>query len=91
MTLVERSPAWRWRACGVFNSPAAVSALERIGLPQSAVSAATRAIPAMRVEASDGTAFRLATEAATAWSIRRSRFDRRGLDDALLDLARAAR
>ena len=31
--VLERAPSWRWRAGGVFTSPAAVTALERAGLP----------------------------------------------------------
>ena len=30
--VLERAPAWQWRAGGVFTSPAAVRALERAGL-----------------------------------------------------------
>ncbi len=90
VTLVERSPAWRWRACGVFSSPAAVTALRRIGLPEAALVAATRAIPAMRVEASDGTAFRLTYGDGDRLVHPAVGFERRTLDDALLDMARAA-
>ena len=32
VVVLERAPAWRWRAGGVFTSPAAVGALRRIGL-----------------------------------------------------------
>ncbi|HET7030451.1 MAG TPA: FAD-dependent oxidoreductase, partial [Candidatus Limnocylindrales bacterium] len=32
VTLLERAPAWRWRACGVFTSPAAVAELRSLGL-----------------------------------------------------------
>ena len=30
--VLERAPRWRWRACGVFASPAAVAALRALGL-----------------------------------------------------------
>lgn len=88
--LVERSPAWRWRACGVFSSPAAVTAIRRIGLPEAALTAATRAIPAMRVEASDGTAFRLTYGDGDRLVHPAVGFERRTLDNALMDMARAA-
>ena len=32
VVILERSPAWRWRAGGVFASPAAVAALRRAGV-----------------------------------------------------------
>jgi hypothetical protein len=32
VVLVERSAAWRWRACGVFTSPATVARLRRLGV-----------------------------------------------------------
>lgn len=90
VVLLERSPAWRWRACGVFTSPAAVTALRRVGLPAVVLRSAASPIGAMRVEADDGTAFRLTY--GDDGSLDRSAvgFDRRILDEAVLDLARAA-
>ena len=35
VTVFERSPAYRWRACGVFASPATVAALHRVGLDEA--------------------------------------------------------
>jgi len=32
VVLVERTPIWHWRACGVFTSPATMDALGRLGL-----------------------------------------------------------
>ena len=51
--LLERSPAWHWRAGGVFTSPAAVAALRRVGLDEATLAAVARPIPAMRVETPD--------------------------------------
>ena len=46
--VLERAPAWRWRAGGVFTSPAAVWALERAGLEHEVLDSIARPIPAMR-------------------------------------------
>jgi flavin-dependent dehydrogenase len=88
--VLERSSAWRWRACGVFTSPAAVAALRRVGLSEEILGSGALPIGAMRVEADDGTAFRLTY--GDDGSLDRSAvgFDRRLLDEAVLDLARSA-
>ena len=52
-------PPGRWRAGGVFTSPAAVAALRRAGLDAATLAAVARPIPAMRVETRSGTTFRL--------------------------------
>jgi flavin-dependent dehydrogenase len=85
VVLLERDPAWRWRAGGVFASPAAVTALRRLGMTPDEIATVTRPIPAMRVEARGGVAFRLTYGDEPAVG-----FDRSRLDPALLDLARAA-
>ena len=85
VVLLERDRAWRWRAGGVFASPAAVTALRRLGMGPADIAAVTRPIPAMRVEARGGAAFRLSYGDEPAVG-----FDRSRLDPALLDLARAA-
>ena len=59
VTVFERSPAYRWRACGVFASPATVAALRRLGLGEATLARVARPIPAMRVETPAGIAFRL--------------------------------
>jgi flavin-dependent dehydrogenase len=89
LVVFEQSPAWHWRAGGVFASPAAVVALERAGLDAATLDAVVRPIPAMRVEAGDGTTFRLTygTESGGRPAVG---FDRSRLDPALLDLARCA-
>jgi flavin-dependent dehydrogenase len=64
VVVLERSPTWRWRACGVFTSPAALPALERVGVP--ALSAAVaRPIPAMRLETPRGSLVRLTYDGPT--------------------------
>ncbi len=87
--LLERNPAWRWRAGGVFASPAAVAELRALGLSAEALRAVARPIPAMRVETPAGTAFEL-TYGAEAGGGTAVGFDRSALDPALLELARAA-
>ena len=90
VVLVERSSTWRWRACGVFSSPAAVTALRRVGLSDEALASSVQPIPAMRVEASDGTAFRLTYGGDGHPDRSPVGFDRQVLDEALMAMARAA-
>jgi flavin-dependent dehydrogenase len=87
--VLERSPAWRWRAGGVFASPAAVTALTRAGLDPRTLAGLTRPIPAMRVETPGGTAFRLTYGAETGGPPAVG-FDRSRLDPVLLARAAAA-
>ena len=37
VVLLERAPAWRWRAGGVFASPAAMRELRRSGVDETAL------------------------------------------------------
>jgi flavin-dependent dehydrogenase len=89
VVVLERAPAWRWRAGGVFCSPAAVDALRRIGLAGGTLAAVARPVPAMRVETRGGTTFRLTygTEDGGEPAVG---FDRSALDPAMLDLASRA-
>jgi menaquinone-9 beta-reductase len=89
VVVLERSPAWRWRAGGVFTSPAAVAALRRVGLDSATLATVARPIPAMRVETASGATFRL-TYGADAGGEPAVGFDRSRLDPALLDLASAS-
>jgi flavin-dependent dehydrogenase len=89
VVVLERSPAWTWRAGGVFASPAAVAALARAGVDDATLAGVTRSIPAMRVETSSGTTFRL-TYGADAGGPPAVGFDRSRLDPALLDRATCA-
>ena len=86
VVVLERSPTWRWRAGGVFASPAAVAALSRAGLDAPTLTEIARPIPAMRVETLAGATFRL-TYGADAGGPPAVGFDRSRLDPALLDLA----
>jgi flavin-dependent dehydrogenase len=90
VVVVERSPEPRWRACGVFSSPASVNALRRLGLEDSILAMLARAIPAMRVETARGTRFRLTYGDDGSLLASAVAFDRPALDGALLELARAA-
>jgi flavin-dependent dehydrogenase len=91
VVLVERVPAWRWRACGVFASPAAGSALRAIGLPDADLTRAARPIPAMRVETPGGVHIRLTYRArGDASGTTATGFDRQALDSCLLERARRA-
>lgn len=85
VTVFERSLAYRWRACGVFASPATLAALRRTGLDDTTLARVARPIPAMRVETPGGSAFRLMYGGSPPVG-----FDRAALDPALLDDARAA-
>jgi menaquinone-9 beta-reductase len=89
VVVLERAPAWHWRAGGVFTSPAAVAALRRVGLGVETLAAVARPIPAMRVEIPAGTTFRLTYGTETGGEPAVG-FDRSRLDPALLDLAVAA-
>jgi flavin-dependent dehydrogenase len=88
VVVLERSPRWRWRAGGVFASPAAIVALRDAGLAEDVLRSVTRPVPAMRVETPAGTTFRL-TYGADRGGPMAVGFDRSGLDPALLDLARS--
>jgi flavin-dependent dehydrogenase len=88
VVVLERAPHWRWRAGGVFASPAAIAALRRSGLDDAVLRTVARPIPAMRVETPSGTAFRL-TYGADRGGAPAVGFDRSRLDPELLDLARS--
>jgi flavin-dependent dehydrogenase len=87
VVVLERSPAWRWRACGVFASPATLAVLRRTGLDEATIRAAARPVPAMQVETPTGTSFRL-TYGAEQGGEQAVGFDRSTLDPTLLELAR---
>ena len=89
VVVLDRSPEWRWRASGVFTSPAAVMALRRMGLDEAMLRAAARPIPAMRVETPGGTTFRLTYGTETGGEPAVG-FDRSTLDPALLTSAQRA-
>jgi flavin-dependent dehydrogenase len=88
--LLERSPAYRWRACGVFSSPASVDSLGEAGLDADTLATVVRPAPAMRVETASGTSFRLTYGDDGSLAAPAVSFDRSALDPALLGLAQIA-
>ena len=90
VVLFERSAGYRWRACGVFSSPASIDALREAGLDAETRAAVVRPAPAMRVETASGTRFRLTYGDDGSLAASAISFDRAALDPALLDLARRA-
>jgi menaquinone-9 beta-reductase len=90
VVLVERAPAWRWRACGVFTSPATMGALKQLGVGDDELESMARRIPAMRVETPAGTRFRLTYGDDGTLRSAAVGFDRSRLDPRLLELARRA-
>lgn len=90
VVLLERSPAYRWRACGVFASPAAVDMLRKAGLEEADIARIARPIPAMRVETAAGTSFRLTYGDDGQFVASAVGFDRSALDPLLVDLAAAS-
>lgn len=90
VVLLERAPAWRWRACGVFSSPAAVGTLRSLGMSSADLERVARPVAAMAVQTPGGARF-LLTYGGTG-ELRDSAvgFDRSALDPHLLVLAGAA-
>lgn len=88
VVVLERAPQWRWRAGGVFASPAAVDALRLAGLDEALLRSVTQPVPAMRVETPAGASFRL-TYGADRGGSPAVGFDRSRLDPALVELARS--
>ncbi len=87
VVVLERAPRWRWRAGGVFASPAAMAALRHAGVDEELLRSVARPVPAMRVETPAGTSFQL-TYGADRGGQPAVGFDRSRLDPALLELAR---
>jgi flavin-dependent dehydrogenase len=90
VVVLERAPAYRWHACGVFSSPASIDALGRIGLDDATTQRVSRPVSALQVETAAGTQFRLAYGDDGSLSAPPVGFDRSALDLALLALAREA-
>jgi flavin-dependent dehydrogenase len=88
--VLERAPTWRWRACGVFSSPAATTALARLGLDDSSVRDAARPIPAMRLEVPRAPSVRLTYGDDGSLTRPAVAFDRAVLDESLLEMATGA-
>jgi flavin-dependent dehydrogenase len=90
VVLVERSPAYRWHAGGVFASPAFVAALRRLGLDDLVLRSAIRPIPAMRVETPGSATFRLTYGDDGSLAAPAVGLDRAVLDPAMLAIAASA-
>lgn len=88
--VLERAPVWRWRACGVFASPASVAALVSLGFRDPELAPAARPVAAMRVETPRGSSFRLTYGGSGGLHDAAVGFDRAALDPLLLERARAA-
>jgi menaquinone-9 beta-reductase len=88
--LLERSPRWRWRACGVFASPAAVATLRSVGMSEGDIMRVARPVPAMHVMSAGGVSFRLTYGGSGNLEDSPVGFDRSVLDPLLLELAAAA-
>jgi flavin-dependent dehydrogenase len=90
VTVFERAPAWRWRACGVFSSPVTVGALRDLGILESGLARVARPVTAMQVETRSGTSFELTYGGSGAIADSAVGFDRSSLDPWLLEMARQA-
>jgi len=90
VVLLERAPRWRWRACGVFASPAGMTALREVGLSTASLRAVAEPLAAMEVISRRGTRFRLDYGGTGDLADSAVGFDRTSLDPLLLDLARTA-
>lgn len=90
VVLFERAVAYRWRAGGVFTSPATMAALRRLGMKEELLATIARPVPAMRVETPRGVTFRLTYGDDGSLTAPAVGLDRAELDPMLLDLASAA-
>jgi len=88
--VLERAPQWRWRACGVFASPASVAALVSLGFRDPELAPVARPVAAMRVETPRGLGFRLTYGGSGGLHDAPVGFDRAALDSLLLGRASAA-
>jgi flavin-dependent dehydrogenase len=87
--LFERWPAPRWRASGVYSSPATRGRLRALGLPEAVLDALIRPIDAMEVTGPSGTVCRLAYGPPDhACGLDRVRLERALLDHAAASGAR---
>src|SRR6185437_11824076 len=90
VVLLERAPRWRWRACGVFASPAGMAALREVGLSTESLRAVAEPLAAMGVISGRGTRFRLDYGGTGDLAASAVGFDRTARGPLLLDLARTA-
>ena len=90
VAVLERAPRWRWRACGVFSSPASITALRRLGVAEAELARVAQPLAAMEVVSQAGTRFALTYGGSSSLSDSAVGFDRSALDPLLLSLAAAA-
>ena len=90
VVLLERAPRWRWRACGVFASPASIAVLRDLGLAEPELRRIARPLRGMEVVSRRGTRFRLDYGGSGALADSAVGFDRSTLDPLLLERAGAA-
>jgi flavin-dependent dehydrogenase len=90
VVVLERAPEWRWRACGVFASPASITSLRSLGLTEAELGSVARPVAAMRVETAGGASFRLTYGGSGGFADSAVGFDRGTLDPLLLERARSA-
>ena len=90
VVLLERAPRWRWRACGVFASPAGMAALRDVGLSTESLRGVAEPLTAMEVISPRGIRFRLDYGGTGDLADSAVGFHRASLDPLLLDLARTA-
>lgn len=90
VVVLERAPAWHWRACGVFASPASIAALRELRIDEADLERCARPIAAMRVETPRGVSFRLTYGGNGTLRDSAVGFDRGVLDPLLLELAGTA-
>ncbi len=90
VVLVERWPVPRWRAGGVFTSPATMAVLRRVRLEDGLLRTLARPIPGLRVETPGGTSFRLTYGDDGSLAAPAVGLDRPALDAALLRMAERA-
>ena len=87
VVVLERAPQWRWRACGVFTSPATVMVLRDAGVAPADLVRVARPIPTMRVETPRGTSFALSYGGTHETGGSSVGLDRSALDPLLLVMA----
>ena len=90
VVLLERAPRYRWRACGVFSSPAAIGELFALGLTQADLARVARPIPRLWVAAPGGAEFPLDYGRGDTSDPTAVGFDRSALDPLLLERAGAS-
>ena len=88
--LFEQSPAYRWRAGGVFSSPATLAELRAIGITDEELARVARPIPRLWVAPAGGAEFALDYGHRSDGQPTAVGFDRSALDPLLLDRAAAA-